>query len=174
MTENTQDARPTRWALYHGTSTLRLEGILADNRLQVSVSGDPKISLTPARSVAEYFACNAVNGDRHDHPDDESDPVVLTIDGEHLQALLYQLDSYSDPVWGDGECDWENEIACWDNIDPLDEVLIEVAPVTGGSLASLLRSRLRASQGDVQARRGVCCAVAWWRRTQVAFSSSHG
>jgi hypothetical protein len=55
--------------------------------------------------------------------------MVLTIDGEHLQALLYQLDSYSDPVWGDGECNWENEIACWDNIDPLDEVLIEVAPV---------------------------------------------
>jgi hypothetical protein len=72
-----------------------------------------------------------VNGDRHDHPDDESDPVVLTIDGEHLQALLYQLNSYSDPVWGDCECDRENDIACWDNIDPLDEMLIEVAPVPG-------------------------------------------
>ena len=89
--------------------------------MQTSPWGDPKIALTPARSVADYFACNAVNGDRHDHPDGESDPVVLTIDGEHLQALLYQVDSYSDPVWGDGECDWENEIACWDDIDPLDE-----------------------------------------------------
>jgi len=124
-----QDARPTRWALYHGTSTLRLKGILADNRLQTSPWGDPKIALTPARSVAEYFACNVVNGDRHDHPDDESDPVVLTIDGEYLYDLLYDLGSYSDPVWGDGECHWENEIACWDNIAPLDEVLIEVAPV---------------------------------------------
>ena len=75
MTENTQDARPTRWALYHGTSTLRLKGILADNRLQTSPWGDPKIALTPLRSVAEYFACNAVNGDRHDHPDDEVAPV---------------------------------------------------------------------------------------------------
>ena len=91
--------------------------------------GRPKIALTPARSVADYFACNAVNGDRHDHPDDESDPVVLTIDGEYLYDLLYDLGSYSDPVWGDGECHWENEIACWDNIAPLDEVLIGVTPV---------------------------------------------
>ena len=70
-----------------------------------------------------------MNGDRHDHPDDESDPVVLTIDGEYLYDLLYDLGSYSDPVWGDGECHWENEIACWDNIAPLDEVLIGVTPV---------------------------------------------
>jgi hypothetical protein len=39
---------------------------------------------------------------------------------------MYDLESYR----GDGKrCDWENEIACWSSIDPLDEVLIKVEPV---------------------------------------------
>ena len=37
--------------------------------------------------------------------------------------------SLSDPYWGEGECDWENEIECWDDIEPLDEVLMAVEPV---------------------------------------------
>ena len=82
--------------------------------------------MTTERSIAEYFACNAVFGDRHDHPNEESNPIVLVLDGECLVALLYELEGYT----GDGEeCDWENEIACWSDIDPLDEVLIDIAPV---------------------------------------------
>jgi hypothetical protein len=39
---------------------------------------------------------------------------------------LYDLEDYA----GDGEeCEWENEIACWSAIDPLDEVLIDVEAV---------------------------------------------
>jgi hypothetical protein len=54
----------------------------------------------------------------------------LVIDGEGLVAEHYDLTDFSDIVWGDGKCDWENEIACWDDIDPLDEVLIAIEPVS--------------------------------------------
>jgi hypothetical protein len=120
-----QTAAP-RWILYHGTSSYRLTQILRTNQLLPSQTGTPKISLTPERSVAEYFACNAVIGDQYDHPGIETEPVVLTLDGEGLVALMYDLEEYT----GDGEeCDWENEIACWSAIDPLDEVLIDIEPV---------------------------------------------
>ena len=116
----------SRWVLYHGTSTYRLKEILRENRLLLPPAGDQKISLTTERSVAEYFACNAVFGDHQGHPDEESKPVLLVLDGAGLLALQYELERFSDPIWGDGECDWENEIACWTDIDPLDEVLIEI------------------------------------------------
>jgi hypothetical protein len=119
----------TRWVLYHGTSTARLKRILEDGRLRRATIGDQKIALTTERSVAEYFACNAVFADKHDHPDEESSPVVLVLDGEGLMALNYNLVPFSDPVWGEGECDWENEIECWDDIEPLEEGLIAVEPV---------------------------------------------
>jgi hypothetical protein len=91
--------------------------------------GDQKIALTTQRSVAEYFACNAVFADKHDRPDEDSSGVILVLDGEGLLALKYDLVPFSDPVWGEGECDWENEIECWDDIEPVEEVLIAVTPV---------------------------------------------
>jgi hypothetical protein len=115
--------------LYHGTSSARLKGILEDDRLRRATVGDQKIALTTERSVAEYFACNAVFADKHDRPGEDSSAVVLTLDGEGLLALNYDLVQCSDPVWGEGECDWENEIECWDDIEPLEEVLIAVEPV---------------------------------------------
>lgn len=39
-------------------------------------------------------------------------------------ALRYNVTGFSDPIHGERECDWENEIVCWEDIDPLDEVLI--------------------------------------------------
>jgi hypothetical protein len=108
--------------LYHGTSTARLKRILRDGRLRASRTDDPKVSLTTERSFAEYWACLAVFGDRRDRPGEDSN-------GEGLLELNYDLSGFSDPVWGEGECDWENEIACWDNIEALDEVLIAVEPV---------------------------------------------
>ena len=119
----------SRWVLYHGTSTARLNRILEEDRLRRAAIGDQKIALTTERCVAEYFACNAVFADRHDHPEEESGPVVLVLDGEGLLALNYNVVPFSDPVWGDGECDWENEIECWDDIEPLQEVLLAVEPV---------------------------------------------
>jgi hypothetical protein len=118
----------SRWVLYHGTSTARLKHILVEDRLRRATIGDQKIPLTK-RSVAEYFGCNAVFGDKHDHPEEESTGVVLVLDGEELLALNYDLAEFRDPFWGDGECDWENEIECWDDIEPLEEVLIRVEAI---------------------------------------------
>jgi hypothetical protein len=121
----------SRWVLYHGTSTRRLKQILGEKRLRVSAAGDRKVALTPEYSVAEYCACTAVVGDRHDHPDEDSDPVVVTLDGEGLLDLRYELEGHSDPFWGDGECDWENETACWSDIDlnGRDDLVIGIEPV---------------------------------------------
>jgi hypothetical protein len=119
----------SRWVLYHGTSTARLKRILQDGRLRRPTIGDQKIALTTERSVAEYFAFNAVFGDKRNYPGEESSPVVLVLDGEGLLALNYNLVPFSDPYWGEGECDWENEIECWDDIEPLEEVLMAVEPV---------------------------------------------
>jgi hypothetical protein len=104
----------SRWVLYHGTSTARLKRILEDGRLRTSGTDNPKISLTTERPVAEYWACHAVFGDRRDRPGEDSSEVVLVIDGEGLLELNYDLSAFSDPISGEGECDWENEIACWD------------------------------------------------------------
>ena len=43
---------------------------------------------------------------------------VLVLDGERLLALNYNLIPFSDPVWRDRECDWENEIECGDDLEP--------------------------------------------------------
>jgi hypothetical protein len=119
----------SRWALYHGTSTARLKLILGEDRLRKATIGDQKIALTTERFVAEYFACNAVFGDRHNRPNEESSGVVLVLDGKGLLSLNYDLAEFRDPIWGDGKCDWENEIECRDDIEPLEEVLIRVEPV---------------------------------------------
>jgi hypothetical protein len=84
------------WVLYHGTSTARLRSILKDGRLRRATVGDQKIALTTERSVAEYFACNTVFGDNHDHPEEESSPVVLVLDGEGLLELNYDLSAFSE------------------------------------------------------------------------------
>jgi hypothetical protein len=96
--------------------------------LRRSTFGDQKIALTTEQSVAEYFACNAVFGDKRNHSGEGSSPVVLVVDGEGC-ALNYNLVPFTDPYWGDGKCDWENEIECWDDIELLDEVLLAAEPI---------------------------------------------
>lgn len=126
------DTLQSGWVLYHGTTTRRLTQILRDNVLKISPTGDPKIALTIAPSVAEYFALNALNalpGDRHDRRDHENRPVIMRLDGEVLVRQGYQLRAYADTFWGPGRCNWENEIACWEDIRPLHEVVIGIDPV---------------------------------------------
>lgn len=125
-----RDISGSRWVLYHGTSTARLKNILKENRLRTSKPGDPKIALTTERSVAEYWACHSVLTDRHDHPDEESSGIILVLDGERLLAHNYDLTEFRDEIWGEGECDWENEIACWANIEPFSEFLMATESVT--------------------------------------------
>src|ERR1051326_9013298 len=86
-------AATSRWILYHGTSSYRLDQILRANRLNPSQIGPEtrQVSLTPERSVAEYFACKAVLGDalgdEHDHPHVDTEPVFRVLDGGALLAL---------------------------------------------------------------------------------------
>jgi hypothetical protein len=124
-------AAHSRWVLYYGTSSPRLKEINRDGCLRTSVQGDPKISLTTERCVAEYWACHAVFADHHDHPREESSPVDLVLNGERLLTDDYDLEECSDQIIlpDEGECDWENEIACWEDIDRTAEVLIAVEPV---------------------------------------------
>jgi hypothetical protein len=134
----------SRWLLYHGTSTKRLKSIRKEDRLRVTGNWDPAVSLTTVRSVAEYWADCAVDGDRHDRPpDEENSGVVLVLDGERLLARKYHLTEFRDDVWGAGECDWENEIACWDHIEPFRDFLITVEPVTDRT--ELSRAALKAA-----------------------------
>jgi hypothetical protein len=37
-------------------------------------------------------------------------PVVIKFSVEKLLENGYALMPYSDPVWGEGECDWEREV----------------------------------------------------------------
>jgi hypothetical protein len=97
----------------------------------MSDSGPRKLSLTPDRQVAEYWAHIAAGstGDGRNAPDEESKPVVLVLDGEGLALFNYDLKPYVDPFGGKGACDWENEIACYRDIDCLDEMLIAIDEV---------------------------------------------
>jgi hypothetical protein len=85
--------------------------------------------LTTERSVAEYWACHAVFGDRHNRPHVQSRGVVLVLNGEKLLARGYHLTEFRDEIWGEGECDWENEIACWVDIERFRDFLIAAEPV---------------------------------------------
>lgn len=120
---------PARWILFHGTSSCRLRKIQRENRLRVSPEGPPKVALTTERSVSDYFAWTAMYDDLYNHPGEESHPVVLALDGEKLLARGYNLTSYCDLQEGQGMRDWENELGCWGDIEPLDEVLLKIRPV---------------------------------------------
>jgi hypothetical protein len=91
----------SRWVLYHGTSTVRLKTILKEGCLRTSKPGDPKIALTTERSVAGCFACSAVFGDRHDHPDEGSSGVVLVLDAERLLTPRLRSDGISGCLLGE-------------------------------------------------------------------------
>jgi hypothetical protein len=117
------------WLLYHGTTTLHLAQMRQDNVLRVSETGDKKVALTPDRSVAEYFSLVALEIDRHDRPGEITRPVILVLDGEALVGQRYVMEAYSDDTFGEEECDWENELACEDDIDPLHAILIRVETV---------------------------------------------
>ena len=55
--------------------------------------------------------------------DDNSDPFVLRIGAKELLENGYTLMPYSDPVWGEGKCDWEYEVRIEKKIHPLSDVM---------------------------------------------------
>ena len=117
------------WLLYHGTTTLHLQQIRQDNALRVSPAVEKKVALTADRSVAECASLSAVVRDFHDRPGESTRPVILVLDGEALVGLRYVLEVYSDNTFGEGEFDWEDELASKEDIEPLHEVLVRIDPV---------------------------------------------
>lgn len=95
--------------LYHGTSLDRAGKIMREGLIRVAPCGVQAVSMTDDINVALYFASLAADADR-------STPIVLPIDGEALTKDGYELEPFSDGVWGAGECDWERETVCWRDI----------------------------------------------------------
>ena len=96
--------------LYHGTSQARRESILRDGMIRRAQSGPAKVALTNSVDVAAYWAALAADTDRQDGRGDGA-AVVLCVDADQVSAEVY-----SDPIWGDGECDWEREVAVWGDV----------------------------------------------------------
>jgi hypothetical protein len=147
-------AGPSRWILYHGTSSYRLRQIRRENRLRVSPEGPPKVGLTTERAVSDYFAWTAMFDDDRDHRGEGGEPVVLALDGGKLLALGYNLTNYVDQQEGPGVRDWENELGCWSDIYPLDEVLIEVLPAPDEQFGAYLEIQSRELVSDTFVPKG--------------------
>jgi hypothetical protein len=131
------DVKHPTSVLYHGTSTRRLKSIIAEQRLRIPPCGVRKVSMTTNFSVAEYFAFLAVMGDWSEHPESASGGAVLGLDGDKLRRR-HGLRRFKDPVWGKGECDWENEYACSSEIAPLRDVLLSIEHVPQKRLRRLI------------------------------------
>lgn len=95
--------------LYHGTSAKRFERMQEDGFIKVAPIGVECVSTSRKREVAQYFAELAADCD-------QSSVIILELDPAALVAAGLELDEFSDPVWGEGECEWEEEIACWQDI----------------------------------------------------------
>lgn len=86
--------------LFHGTSSARLNSIIAAGQIDPAPSGDRHVSMSECPEVAAYFANIAAL------EDEDSMPVILVINADKVDAH-----PFSSNVWGEGECDWEREMA---------------------------------------------------------------
>lgn len=132
---------PDASVLTHGTSSRRLELALASHTVRPSLTGHPLISFTTDPQVAIYFAHLATTCDREEYGD--AVPILLTMRLGDLRRVGVWLTHFSDTVWGDtGNCDWENEIACWNPID-LRAVPFDVTPFVLWTEESIIALRQR-------------------------------
>ena len=102
--------------LYHGTSKLRLDKILAENRLRAMSHRDSAICTSTKLYPAKYWANLSAWTD-------ESEPVIIKLDVKLLFDGGYTLTPYSDPIYGESECDWEREVDIWPEVQPLTDVM---------------------------------------------------
>lgn len=89
--------------LYHGTTIKRWAAIQEAGEIMPARIGVKVVSMTTEREVADYFADNSASFDK-------CGIVILAIDREALERDGYQFEEFSDPCWGEGECNWECEI----------------------------------------------------------------
>ena len=98
--------------LYHGTNSLRYSQMLRDGAILPAPSGDQHVSLTTIEQVADYFA--SVASEWSD--DKDTVKIILEFDRDELAAGGFDLQPFQSDVWGDGECEWECEVACQEEI----------------------------------------------------------
>jgi len=91
--------------LYHGTSERRAQSIFAEGVLRRAPIGVQVVSTTLSLDVARYFARGAAHQDV-DEFGDAGRWCVLAVPADKVNAT-----PFSDPIWGDHECDWEQEMA---------------------------------------------------------------
>src|SRR3954451_4292516 len=72
----------------------------------------------------------------------EGPGVILVLSHSALATSGHWLTEFSDDVWGEGECDWEREVACWSDIE------IAQVMVAQSSSGGRRGRRLRAAAGD--------------------------
>jgi hypothetical protein len=89
-----------------------LDHIQAEEIDHRQLGRDLRVALTTDRSVAEYWAWIAAENDRLNDPAAESTGVVLALNGERLLEREYDLRE----VYQENGHDWQNEIACWNDI----------------------------------------------------------
>lgn len=102
---------------YHGTSLQRASSIMRDGVIKVAPHGVKCVSMTDDARVACYFAALAADCDG-------SVPVILPIDADRLRTDGFDIELFEDQVYGEGECAWERETACWQDI-PISYMPIE-------------------------------------------------
>ena len=98
--------------IYHGTSLRIWRKIKDCGYLNPAPQGDMHVSFSCCSMVAARFALNAYQIGEFEGEDDGVGLVVLRAWVPKLERYGLKLFPYSSPVWGEGECDWEREIAC--------------------------------------------------------------
>jgi len=120
-----------RIVLHHGTTSFRWRSMMREDRLRIAPTGVRVVSMTTEWKVAAYFARNSLAADLSEIGRSKAnEAVVLTLDAKTLFECGYPLIRFSDPIWDRGKCDWEREVACLGDIQPLSAVLISVRTVS--------------------------------------------
>jgi len=102
--------------LFHGTTARRWQGIQEDRLLRVAPLGVNAVSMSDDPRVALYFARMAVYVELSERLGLNAEPIILAVDAKALLSEGYKLERFSDPIWGQGNCDWEREVVCWTDV----------------------------------------------------------
>lgn len=130
--------------LYHGTTERNFDQMTRDGFIKPAPQGDEHVSLSRSVSVALYFAEMAAAGS-----DMQSGSLmILAVDSDAMEARGLRHGEFSSEVWGDGECDWEQEVAC---LDPIPMEIVTVYHKSENPLGSEGRSGFTPGVSDREA-----------------------
>lgn len=122
--------------LYHGTSIRAALRILQHGRILLPEYGNAVISTSPDRSVSEYWADLQAQCDEREAVGGRAGKMleaslgsrgaIFTLSRSGLLAAGLRPTEFSDPCWGEGECDWEQEEAIDGEIPLTPDILVMV------------------------------------------------